>query len=183
MSSLHSEDLPLKLFSTRSIKLIVVFVCFFFHIKPFLLLNKENLKNLKPDAKSRCPSLYGLPKIHKVLESFRPIISGNGHPTEAISILIDYLLQPYSTRNPFYLKDSTQLLNILTGLATIRQATTPIGQPEVVDDTTLLFSLDVVGMYTNIPLTEAETSATDCVNEDTSLLKRDKMHRLGHFHL
>ena len=149
------------------------------HLKKIGILNNRTFNMIKPDAKSRCPSLYGLPKIHKVLVSFRPIISGNGHPTEAISILIDYLLQPYSTRNPFYLKDSTQLLNILTGLATLRQAAIPIKQPEVIDDTTLLFNLDVIGMYTNIPLTEAETSATDCVNEDTSLLIRGKNTRFN----
>ena len=128
-------------------------------------LNKKTFDMISPDpSKSRCPFLYGLPKIHKLLVAFRPIISGNGHPTELSSILVDYLLQPFSTSNGFYLKDTTQLLNIISHLEKVCPFLST-GSHEV-----LLFNLDVVGMYTNIPLDEACRAADDCIDEHPELL-------------
>ena len=98
------------------------------------------LKNiLKPQPDSRCPPIYGLPKIHKPGNlKFRPIVSGNGHPCEGISIFIDHLLQPLSNLGKYYLKDSSSLSNYLTNSG--------LDYSNV-----LLFSLDVKSMYTLIP--------------------------------
>jgi hypothetical protein len=106
-------------------------------------LDYRTSRMLSPDnASARCPYLYGLPKIHKTPVAFRPIVSGNGHPTEKLSIFIDFLLQPYVTLNDLYLKDSTDLLNSLNPIRNLDP------------DNTTLFSLDVVSMYPNIPLNE-----------------------------
>ena len=98
------------------------------------------LKNmLKPQPDSRCPPIYGLPKIHKTGNlKFRPIVSGNGHPCEGISIFIDHLLQPLSNLGKHYLKDSSSLSHFLS------KSTLDYSKA-------ILFSLDVKSMYTMIP--------------------------------
>ena len=80
---------------------------------------------------------YLLPKIHKAGNPGRPIVSANGHPTEKISEFVDLHLQPYVNSLPSYLKDTTDYLRKL-------QESGPI-PPE-----TLLVSLDVLSLYTNI---------------------------------
>ena len=81
---------------------------------------------------------YLLPKIHKAENRGRPIVSANGHPTEKISEFVDLHLQPHVNSLPSYLKDTTDYLWKL-------QESGPI-PPE-----TLLVSLDVTSLYTNIP--------------------------------
>ena len=81
---------------------------------------------------------YLLPKIHKAGNPGRPIVSANGHPTEKISEFVDLHLQPHVNSLPSYLKDTTDYLRKL-------QESGPI-PPE-----TLLVSLDVTSLYTNIP--------------------------------
>jgi hypothetical protein len=126
------------------------------------LIDRRTRDMILPDEKSRCPSLYGLPKIHSPLMPFRPILSGNGHPTENSSILIDYILQPISTSHPLYLKDTTDLLNILS--------------PHSFPKGSLLFTLDVVGMYTNIPISEALAAVKEAINTNRGLLTRGKTY-------
>lgn len=140
------------------------------------LLDQRTLQMISPDAKSRCPSLYGLPKIHKPIVSFRPIVSGNGHPTEGISIFIDYLLQPYSISNQYYLKDSTQLLNLTSNMENLFAPSTSGSTQAAESDTVLLFNLDVVGMYTNIPLSEALHSVSRCLDAEPALLTHGSKH-------
>lgn len=124
-------------------------------------LPKKLINMLKPDInKIRCPFLYGLPKIHKEPVSFRPIVSGNNHPTELISIFLDFLLQPFSNSMDYYLKDSTQLLCELNNLKNL--------DPEK----HILFSLDVVNMYTNIPLNELFSTIGKELKTKPGLLKR-----------
>jgi hypothetical protein len=128
------------------------------------LINSDLYEMLKPNEKARCPSLYGLPKIHKPIIALRPIVSGNNHVTEPTSIFVDYLLQPYAIRGDFYLQDSTALLNILSEMIL------PSNDPNL-----LIFNLDVVGMYTNIPLDEASLSVNEVISENPSLLTRGKI--------
>ena len=124
-------------------------------------IDKRTLDMTLPDEKSRCPSLYGLPKIHNPTDlPFRPILSGNGNPTENASILIDYILQPISTSHPLYLKDTTNLLNLLS--------------PIIFPQGTIPFTLDVIGMYPNIPIPEAIKATKEALNANTKLLNRNK---------
>ena len=129
--------------------------------KSGLIDNRTYLMLLPNKEKARCPYLYGLPKIHKLPVAFRPIVSGNGHPTENLSIFVDFLLQPYATLSPFFLKDSTDLQNNLNDL----------GQLEA---NSILFSLDVVSMYPNIPLNELIDSNLRCINKNNPKLLHHK---------
>lgn len=80
---------------------------------------------------------YLLPKIHKEGMPGRPIVSAIGHPTEKISEFIDLHLRPHVEDLPSYLKDTTDYLN----------KTPSSGLP----DHTLLVTMDVTSLYTNIP--------------------------------
>lgn len=132
-------------------------------LKQYGTIDKKTFDILQPiKEKARCPYLYGLPKIHKLPVAFRPIVSGNGHPTERLSIFLDFLLQPFVPLNHLYLKDSSALLKILSEL------------PSLNPKQTILFSLDVVGMYTNIPLKELITSIMDTIEHSPSDLLKYK---------
>ena len=99
--------------------------------------NQDHKAMLQTDA--RLASFYMLPKIHKNLTNppGRPIMSGNGHPTEWISAWLDKKLQPIVQSLPTYLKDTTHLLQLLK---TIK-----------ITPNTRIISLDVTSLYTNIP--------------------------------
>ena len=92
------------------------------------------------DFVPRTSRLYLLPKIHKNVQPppGRPVISSNGAPTERISQFVDFFLQPFVSKNRSYIKDTNDFLLKLQALGKL---------PE----NTILFSLDVVSLYTNIP--------------------------------
>ena len=81
---------------------------------------------------------YLLPKIHKAGNPGRPIVSANGHPTEKISEFVDLHLQPHVQNLPSYLQDTTDFLRKQDAMGQL--------PPE-----TLLVSMDVTSLYTNIP--------------------------------
>ena len=83
---------------------------------------------------------YLLSKIHKRLHDVpsRPVISNCGHYTENISSFLDFHLQPLAREVKSYIKDTNDFLKKLRSL------------PNLPDDITL-FTVDVVGLYSNIP--------------------------------
>ena len=102
------------------------------------LITKSEKKAMT-QTDSREAEFYLLPKIHKRMNppSGRPIMSGNGHPTEWLSAWVDTKLQPLMLNLPSYLKDSTHLLNLL--------------QTVEVSPNSRIVSLDITSLYTNIP--------------------------------
>ena len=93
----------------------------------------------------RIPEFYTLTKIHKPTLVGRPIISGCNRPTETISAFVDdTLLQPISTSQTSYLKDSTDFINFIEK--------TKMGKR------TFLVTMDVTSLYTNIPQEEGITT-------------------------
>ena len=88
----------------------------------------------------RIPIFYTLTKIHKPIPVGRPIISGCDGPTERISSFVDTLLQPIAQQQHSFIKDTTDFINFIEK--------TKIGQD------TILVSMDVSSLYTNIPQEE-----------------------------
>lgn len=85
------------------------------------------------------PKFYGLPKIHKDPVKLRPIISSIDSPTSGVSQLItDVLTRAYSIDNEYYIKDSFQFSSLMNN----RQ----------IPANYVLVSLDVVSLFSNIPL-------------------------------
>ena len=108
-----------------------------------LRIKEEISKTLERKLRSseaRTPELYLLPKIHKNQNPVpgRPIVSANGCPTEKISALLDIFLRPYLPKTKSYLKDTNHFLQMLMGLPTL-------------SEDTILCTLDVTSLYTNIP--------------------------------
>ena len=73
-------------------------------------------ERLPPEAKvliqhkPRCSIFYMLPKIHKVGNPGRPIVSTCNCPTDLISSYLDDVLQPIVSQLPSFCKDSTDAL-------------------------------------------------------------------------
>ena len=88
----------------------------------------------------RLGRFYLLPKIHKRLHNVpgRPVISNCSYYTENISAYVEHHLKPLSPSVKSYIKDTNDFLLKLQSLP-----------PLTKDD--ILCSIDVVGLYPNIP--------------------------------
>ena len=85
---------------------------------------------------------YSLPKIHEGLDDApgRPVISNCGYYTENISHL-----QPLAQKVKLCIKDTNHFLSKLKSLGKLRQGT-------------ILCTIDIVGLYPNIPHSEGLSS-------------------------
>ena len=83
---------------------------------------------------------YLLPKIHKRLQNVpgRPVISNSGYYTENISAFLEFHLKPLAQKVKSYIKDTNDFLRKMATL------------PPLPDDI-ILCTIDVVGLYPNIP--------------------------------
>ena len=102
-------------------------------------LNRNNLDHflIKDRKFSR---LYLLPKIHKRSHnvSGRPVRSNSGYYTENTSSFLDHHLQPLAQAVKSYIKDTNEFLKKLRSLPKL-------------PDGIILCTMDVVGLYPNIP--------------------------------
>ena len=113
-------------------------------------INKDTMASLL--SKDSKPSrFYILPKIHKPGNPGRPIVSSCGSPTEGISHFVDYHLAPLVKDIPSYIKDTTDFLNKLQ-------------QIKHLPPDTLLVTLDVRSLYTNIPHNEGIEACRAALN-------------------
>ena len=115
------------------------------------LINKKTKDFLIP-CHPKTAKFYHLPKIHKPGNPSRPIVASNGAPTEKISSFVDHFLQPLVTKLPSYIWD---FLNKLQ-----RMPTLPPGS--------LLVTLDVSSLYTNIPHNEGIVACEEALNSRES---------------
>ena len=92
------------------------------------------------EKRAKSPHFYTIPKIHKSIETppGRPIVSSICAPTERISAYVDLILKPIAQSLPSYVRDTKHFLVQLQSL------------PELPPNA-LLFTMDVVGLYNNIP--------------------------------
>ena len=83
---------------------------------------------------------YLLPKIHKRLRNVpvRPVISNSGYYTENILAFLEFHLKPLAQKVKSYIKDTNDFLRKMASL------------PLLPDDI-ILSTIDVVGLYPNIP--------------------------------
>ena len=107
------------------------------------LINNEDLPStakllIKSQAKQ--PTFYLLPKIHKLNTPGGPIVSACSCPSLYISEYVDSLLQPIVQSLPTNVKDTTHALTIFEQINEAQNF-----QPQ------LLFTLDMVSLYTSIP--------------------------------
>ena len=107
-------------------------------------ISNKQYKYLKSPEDPRPRQFYMLPKIHKSLDKWpsptmppgRPIISDCSSETYKVSEYIDSFLQPLASSHDSYIKDTYHFINILKQLK--------------VNENSLIVTLDVESMYTNI---------------------------------
>ncbi|XP_078374508.1 uncharacterized protein LOC144658057 [Oculina patagonica] len=117
------------------------------------IINKETHRYLTPQD-PKAGRFYILPKIHKPGNPGRPIVSANGHPTEKISEFVSYHLNPLVQTLPSYIKNTTDLLNKLNDIDTLPPST-------------ILVTLDVSSLYTNIPTNEGINACRRVLDQRT----------------
>ena len=100
----------------------------------------------------RCSRFYLLPKVHKVNNPGRPVVSSCSCPTEYLSAYIDDVLKPLVQSLPSYIKDSTHLLTILKDVPATESAR-------------FLFTMDVKSFYTIIPNSEGLNALKHFLNQ------------------
>ena len=113
------------------------------------LANVPAAKALIP-SNSNCATWYELPKDHKPDVSLRPIVSNCSSPTEKPSYLVERVLTQLLQFVPAHLTSSA---NFLDRLNEKYSGTLPEGS--------FLFTMDVSSLYTNIPIDEAISAASD----------------------
>ena len=130
------------------------------------IIDTATYKFLTPHSPSRIPLFYMLPKIHKPTIPGRPIISGCDSPTEKLSIFVDHYLKTLVPLTPSYIKDTNHFLQQIFTL------------PTPLPHNTLLVTLDVVSLYTNIPHEEGIAASLEAL----STLPSDSTPPLQVFH-
>ena len=78
-------------------------------------------------------------------------MSSNGAPTENISAFVNYHLHPLVTKIPSYTQDTSDFLRKVQGLPAL-------------PDNTLLVTLDVSSLYTNIPHAEGIAACREALD-------------------
>ena len=99
----------------------------------------------------RTSQFYILPKLHKPGIPGRPIVSSCGAPTKGILKFVDYHLNPLVKKISSYIKDTN---DSLLYLREVRLYTTK----------SLLVTLDVTSLYTNIPHEEGLDACREALN-------------------
>ncbi|XP_071441632.1 uncharacterized protein [Hetaerina americana] len=108
------------------------------------LIKKSNIpteisRNLRPQAPAP-PRMYGLPKIHKTGIPLRPIVSAIGSPTYNLAKYLTGVLAPHVGNCSHHVKNSADFINTLRGIH--------------LNPSDIMISLDVVSLFTRVPLQE-----------------------------
>ena len=121
-----------------------------------ITLTKKHLPTYHPNNQHAPDSTFYLKSTKTAATPpGRPIVSANGHPTEHISEYVSNILNPLVSKLPSYIKDTTHFLNKLDSISTL-------------PNDSLLVTLDVSSLYTNIPHTEGIQAARLHLDERTS---------------
>lgn len=114
-------------------------------------ISAKQLKFLT-DFQPRTPLFYGLPKLHKANTPLRPVVSQINGPTSMVNLLVDKYLAVAESKIPNILQDTTAFLQL-------------IDRYSVVEEGDFLVTMDVVGLYTNIPHEEGINWVTEFYTE------------------
>ena len=138
---LHYKKIEQPIFQNTAVKIDQILDDL--HAKNYI--SNKQLLYLRSPSEPRPRRLYILPKIHKAVEKWpfkdkmppgRPIISDCSSESYKVAEYIDHFLQDISQKHSSYVKDTSDFLSKLRNVKV---------KPE-----TLLITLDVESMYTNI---------------------------------
>ena len=138
--------------------------CVFLQNK-FLKMKEQNYITEKEEKyltelleKPRLAIFYGLPKIHKLFEIFpplRPIVSSYNNCTCRLSEFLDTFLKYQAQRTESYIRDTKDFLNKIKTI-------------EHLPTTTILVTMDVKSLYTNIDHEEGAEACFTYLERRTS---------------
>ncbi len=114
----------------------------------------NKISNYLLGSKFKLSKFYCLPKIHKPNCPGRPIINSIDSLTSHISQYVDFHIGSLVPLIPSYVKDTTDFLSKLESL----------NSQYSFDSNTLLVTVDVKSLYTNIPHNESVTAASNFLN-------------------
>jgi len=109
------------------------------------------------------PHFYGLPKIHKTGVPLRPIVSMIGAFHSNLAKYLNNVIKPYATNGPSFIKNSTDAISKLSQVSDLHEG--------------IILSLDVVSLFTKIPLDESIEAIQKCLDDDHSLSSRTNFNR------
>ena len=116
-------------------------------------MSRTEYEEMKPTDKGP-GRFYIIPKVHKpvkpnhILPPCRPIVAGCGSITENVSKFIDYHSKDLVKNIPSYIQDTPDLLRKLEAVnASVK-----------IPENSFPISIDVIGLYTNIPHEEGEAA-------------------------
>lgn len=101
----------------------------------------------------RLPYFYGLPKIHKYNTPLRPIVNFTSSPLYALSKYLCFCLKPYTLSSNYSVNSSFNFISTLKNF---------IPPPDC-----FMFSLDVVSLYTSIPIDFAVDTIRSFINNSS----------------
>ena len=101
-------------------------------------IDQKLAEGLKLPA-AKTPKFYLLPKIHKEGNPGRPVVSSIECHTSRISEYVDHHLQPIVEETQSYVKDTNDFIKKLNSCR------------DDIDENTILVTMDVKSLYTNIP--------------------------------
>lgn len=107
------------------------------HHKGFISNQMKEYLTFDEPERVRTHQAYFLKKIHKNEHAVRPIVSGCSGPTERLSALMDYFLQPVVRETTSYTRDSKSVAALLETTTFPRDI--------------LLTTIDVTALYPSIP--------------------------------
>lgn len=122
-------------------------------------ISSEIADSATPEAPTRTPLFYFLPKIHKEGIPPRPIISGCSGPTDNLSRYLTTVLNPIAQAQPSYLRDTKHFLQLLEDLPPLPTEA-------------ILVTADVSSLYTNIPQDEGVQAVMDALQKHRDLVPR-----------
>ena len=117
----------------------------------------ENTLSFLAQSENHLCRFFLVPKIHKRLFNVpgRPVVSNCGFLTENISAFLDHHLQPLAKKVKSYIKDTNHFLQKVRDL------------PDLPDNA-LLCTIDVTGLYPNIPHEEGLVALRNALNNRSS---------------
>ena len=119
------------------------------------LLPEQLGKNLLQNN-TKTPNMDFLPKIHKTNNPGRPIVSSIGSPTAKISYFVDIHFEKIVNEIKSHIKDTTDFINKIETITDL---------PE----NTILVTMDVKSLFTNIPYTEGINAVAKALENQTDL--------------
>ena len=145
MSYIKDEDLPRHAWDTPPFLLIVSPTLPVQSVDAYVRTYARSVSHVTTKRKEvdHIPWVWGsVPRAHRARWS-PAIMWGCNGPKERISAFVDRLIQPITQKQDSYLKDTTDFLNFIDSTKLPKN--------------TVLVSMDVTSLYTNIPRRERNT--------------------------